>query len=437
MPAVVVVGAQWGDEGKGKVVDALARDAHWVVRFQGGNNAGHTLVVDGRKHVLHLLPSGALHAHVRCAIGPGVVLDPAVLLAEIDTMARAGFDLGPARLRIGGQTPVILPFHRDIDRLREDRLAERRIGTTGRGIGPCYEDAVGRRAITVHDLCQRDRLVRALDRIAKDVEDLVGALGGGPVDFDALLLSSLAFGGRLLPFVDDVGARLDEALQRGERVLLEGAQGTLLDVRHGTAPFVTSSHTIAGAACTGTGLGPTRIDRVLGVTKAYATRVGAGPFPTEMAGTEAERLREKGREFGATTGRPRRCGWLDLVALRHAARLNGLSGLFLNKIDVLSGLERVGVGVAYRDRETGAAIGDYPGHADDLAAVEPVIEWLPGWSEDISGARTLADLPAAARALVERVAHATGLPIETVSVGPGREESIGAGPRWPDGRAVV
>jgi adenylosuccinate synthase len=428
MPAIVVVGAQWGDEGKGKVVDRLAHGAHWVARFQGGNNAGHTLVVDGQKRVLHLLPSGVLHGHVRCAIGSGAVVDPDVLLEELAALAKAGLGLGPERLRVDGNAPVLLPWHRTLDRLRERNLGEAKIGTTGRGIGPCYEDAVGRRAVTVRDLTDPARLRRAVARGIESLAGQIASLGGEVPTVAGVVKQAEPWGRALAEFVDDVGARLDEALRQGQRVLLEGAQGTLLDVRHGTWPFVTSSHTVAGAACTGTGLGPTRIDKVLGVTKAYCTRVGSGPFPTELQDATGAAIAERGQEFGATTGRPRRVGWLDLVALRYAARVNGLSGLFFNKIDVLSGHERIGVCVNYQ--RDGLPIEEFPSQAEDMAGVEPRYEWLPGWREDLRGCRQRSDLPVAAREFVERVEALSGLPCDTISVGPGREETVSGGGEW-------
>jgi len=429
MTALIVVGAQWGDEGKGKVVDLLAQRADWVVRYQGGNNAGHTLVVYGQKRVLHLLPSGILHAHVTCGIGPGVVLDPEVLLAELQTLAESGIEVAPERLRVAHNVPILLPFHREIDRLREARMGDGKIGTTGKGIGPCYEDAVGRRAIVARDLLDENRLRAALERIAPDIQGLLQALGGQPADFAELTARYAALGQRIAPYLDDVGARVDEALRQGKRVLLEGAQGTLLDVRHGTYPFVTSSHTLAGGACTGLGIGPTRIGRVVGVVKAYATRVGSGPFPTELHDDIGQRLRDLGQEYGSTTGRPRRCGWLDLFALQHAVRLNGLTGIFLNKIDILTGLDQIAVCTGYE--VDGQAVRDFPGHATDLARVQPVYEWLPGWHSDLTGARSREDLPAPAWAYVERIERYLGVHVDVISVGPDRAESVILRETWP------
>ena len=429
MSAVIVVGAQWGDEGKGKIIDVLASDAHWVVRFQGGNNAGHTLVVNGHKRVLHLLPSGILHGDVICGIGPGVVLDPEVLLKELDALAESGIHVPPERLRVSDAVPIILPWHRDIDRAREARLGDGKIGTTGKGIGPCYEDATGRRAIVARDLTDRVRLKMALERVAPDVTQILASFGQPEPDWAAIETQYAALGQKLLPFLDDVGARVDEALLAGHKVLLEGAQGTLLDVRHGTYPFVTSSATVAGGACTGLGIGPTRINRVVGVVKAYATRVGSGPFPTELLDATGQRLRDIGREYGSTTGRPRRCGWLDLVALKHAVRLNGLDGMFLNKIDVMSGLDKVALCVGYT--MDGAPIRDFPSHAMDLARAEPVYEWMDGWAEDISGCRTWDSLPATTRAYIARVEAFTGIGCDLISVGPDREESIVVRGTWP------
>ena len=429
MAAVIVVGAQWGDEGKGKIIDVLAQNADWVVRFQGGNNAGHTLVVAGHKRVLHLLPSGILHGQVKCGIGPGVVLDPEVLLKELAALAESGIHVPPERLRVSDAVPIILPWHREIDRLREARLGAGKIGTTGKGIGPCYEDATGRRAIVARDLTERSRLVKALERIAPDVEHMLASLGVEKPDWNALTDQYLALGQKLLPFLDDVGARVDEALTAGQKVLLEGAQGTLLDVRHGTYPFVTSSATVAGGACTGLGIGPTRINRVVGVVKAYATRVGSGPFPTELNDDVGQRLRDVGHEYGSTTGRPRRCGWLDVVALRHAVRLNGLDGMFLNKIDVMSGLERVALCTGYT--LNGEAIRDFPSHSVDLERAVPVYEWLEGWQENITGCRTFNSLPAATQRYIRRVEELTGITCDLISVGPDRDESIVVRDTWP------
>ncbi len=429
MSAVILVGAQWGDEGKGKIVDVLARDADWVVRFQGGNNAGHTLVVNGHKRVLHLLPSGILHARVKCAIGPGVVLDPEVLLKELDALAESGIHIEPARLRVSDAVPIILPWHREIDRLREARLGAGKIGTTGKGIGPCYEDATGRRAIVARDLTDKQRLLTALHRIAPDVTLLLNSLGVAEPDWEFIADHYVALGQKLLPHLDDVGARVDEALTAGQKVLMEGAQGTLLDVRHGTYPFVTSSATVAGGACTGLGIGPTRIDRVVGVVKAYATRVGSGPFPTELNDAVGQRLRDVGHEYGSTTGRPRRCGWLDVFALKHAARLNGLSGMFLNKIDVMSGLDEVAICTGYTI--DGVPVRDFPSHSVDLERAVPVYEWHDGWKEDISGCRTFEALPATTRAYIRRVEELTGIGCDLISVGPDRDESIVLRPTWP------
>jgi len=429
MSAVIVVGAQWGDEGKGKIVDLLSQTAQWVVRFQGGNNAGHTLVVRGEKRVLHLLPSGILHPNVRCGIGPGVVLDPEVLFGELESLSASGIEVEPERLRISDAVPIILPMHREIDKLREQRLGDGKIGTTGKGIGPCYEDAIGRRAVVARDLTSRERLAKALARIGDDATSLLRSLGAPPPDMDAITARYAAIGQRIAPYLDDVGARIDEALARGEHVLLEGAQGTLLDVRHGTYPFVTSSHTVAGGACTGLGIGPTRIDRVVGVVKAYATRVGSGPFPTELNEAIGQRLRDIGREYGATTGRPRRCGWLDLVALKHAVRLNGLTGIFLNKIDVMSGLDRIAICTGYR--ANGEVLRDFPGHSTDLAEVEPIFEWMDGWQEDIQGIRHFDDLPLTTQRYVRRIEAFLGIGVDLISVGPDRDESIVLRDTWP------
>jgi adenylosuccinate synthase len=425
MPSVVVVGAQWGDEGKGKVVDVLAERADLVVRFQGGNNAGHTLVVGGTKRVLHLVPSGVLHPRCACAIGPGVVVDPWELQLEIRSLRDAGLLIDPARLVVSERAPLILPYHRALDHLREQRLGVGRIGTTGRGIGPAYEDAVGRHAIRVGDLRRPSELPARVVRALYEKNALIAHLGGDPLDADAVTADLLAVAADLLPHLGDSVATTARALASGQNVLFEGAQGTLLDVLHGTYPFVTSSHTVAGAACTGAGVGPRHVERALGVVKAYCTRVGSGPFPTEAEPEADQALRDRGHEYGATTGRPRRCGWLDLVALRYAVQINGLTDLAITKLDVLSGFGPLRVATAYRLPD-GTVTRDFPSHLDlDLA--EPVYEELPGWAGDLSGATARADLPQGARSYLDRIEAECGVPIALVGLGAERSEMLSSG----------
>jgi len=406
MPCTVVVGAQWGDEGKGKIVDILAADADLVVRFQGGNNAGHTLVVDGEKVVLHLVPSGILNVGTVCAIGNGVVVDPAVLVRELDTLALAGHAVRPEQLLISSGAHVILPWHTRLDELSEAARGDRAIGTTKKGIGPCYEDKVARRGVRVAELIDRDRLQQRVEELLPGKNDRIAALRGEPLTVDEVLEHVAPVVDRLAPHVLDVVELVHQALERGQSVLFEGAQGTFLDIDHGTYPFVTSSNTVAGAVCAGAGVGPTAVSEVIGVLKAYATRVGAGPFATELQDEIGARLRRVGAEFGSTTGRPRRCGWFDAVLARKAALLNGLTQLAITKLDVLSGLETLRLCVAYRD--DGA----------------PIYEDLPGWVEDITGARHNADLPAACRVYVERIEELVGVRASMLSVGPGREQTL-------------
>jgi len=428
MPNVVVVGAQWGDEGKGKVVDLLTQHAQVVVRFQGGNNAGHTLVVGGEKTILTLIPSGILHAGKTCVIGNGVVLDPSVLVAEIDALRARGVIRSEAQLIVSESAHVIFPWHKQLDALREKARGASPIGTTGRGIGPAYEDKVARRGIRVRDLLDAGRLQRKVEERLTAALDELRVLAGRagtelpPLDAAAIAREYAAFGVRLRPHVRDASLYLHGEARAGARILFEGAQGTLLDVDHGTYPFVTSSNCVAGNAAVGSGLGPTEIDQVVGISKAYTTRVGGGPFPTELKDAVGERLRKIGDEFGSVTGRPRRCGWLDGVVLRYAARVNGLSGLALTKLDVLSGLKELQVCTAYS--LGGAETKDFPSDIDDLAQVTPVYETLEGWEERLAGARTFDQLPAAARTYVRRVEEVAGVPVVCISVGADRGETI-------------
>ena len=414
----VVVGIQWGDEGKGKIVDLLARGARYTVRFQGGNNAGHTLVVEGETLILHLVPSGILQPDTTCVMGNGMVVDPLVLVGELDALAARGKAVAPERLRISSQAHVILPYHRDLDACREEARGGKQIGTTRKGIGPCYEDRSARRGIRFETLLDPDALRVALESVLPEKNRMLREwYGVGGHKLEALLAWAAPLAERLRPHVDDTVALLHGACARGERILFEGAQGTFLDVDHGTYPFVTSSNTVAAAAATGSGVGPRDLHAVVGIAKAYTTRVGAGPFPSELDEEAAETLRQKGGEFGATTGRPRRCGWFDAALVRHACALNGVTHLVLTKLDVLSGIGPLQICTSY-------AGGGVPAGAEALARVTPTYEDHPGWDEDITGCRTYEELPAAARSYVERIEALCGARVGLVSVGPGREQVI-------------
>ena len=419
---VVILGTQWGDEGKGKIVDLLTEQADAVVRFQGGHNAGHTLVIGGQKTVLHLIPSGVLRAGVQCLIGNGVVLSPEALLKEIDTLEDSGVPVQD-RLKISAACPLILPYHVALDQAREARRGENKIGTTGRGIGPCYEDKVARRALRLGDLRDPARFGSALEEVL-DYHNHVLAhyYGVDTLEFSAVLDEALAHGERLMPMMADVTSLLHEYRKTQARLLFEGAQGSLLDIDHGTYPFVTSSNTTAGGTATGSGFGPLFLDYVLGITKAYTTRVGSGPFPTELFDETGLRLAERGHEFGATTGRPRRCGWFDAVALRTAVNINSVSGLCLTKLDVLDGLEEISVCVGYTN-DAGETVAN-PIDAVDYENLRPVYETLPGWSESTVGLKSLDTLPANARAYISRLEALVGAPIDIISTGPDREETI-------------
>ena len=427
MPSMVVIGAQWGDEGKGKVVDLLARDVQVVVRYQGGNNAGHTLVVEGHKTILHLIPSGILQSQVRNVIARGVVVDPEVLVTELDALLAKGALPNPSsQLVVSAQAGAILPYHRLMDRAREARLGRSKIGTTGRGIGPAYEDVASRRSIRMGDLLDEKSLETRLDRVLDERNAVLRWLGEEAVERGPLIERLLVLGERLAPHIGNAGVEVRSTLAEGGNVLFEGAQGALLDVLHGTYPFVTSSHTIAGAVATGVGVAPRDIGPVVGIVKAYTTRVGAGPFPTELDGEMAERIRELGGEYGSTTGRPRRCGWLDLEALRFAHGLNGFACLALTKLDVLTGLSELKICVGYRNADGSACTYETAG-----PDVQPVLETLSGWTEDITGMRRAEDLPAAARRFIARVEEVSGVPVGMIGVGAGRDQSILVEDAWP------
>jgi adenylosuccinate synthase len=422
MPATVVVGAQWGDEGKGKVVDLLAERSDVVARYQGGNNAGHTIVADDQVYKLHLVPSGILYPDTLCVIGNGTVVDPGALCLELDSLEERGVSLDG--LRIGGNAHLIMPYHVMLDGAAEMRLGRFSIGTTRRGIGPCYEDKAARVGIRVQDLLDPKILVRKLEIALEAKNEILEKLYELPrLDPAAVAEEQLAYAERLRPFIADTSLLIDQALRAGRRVLFEGAQGTMLDIDHGTYPFVTSSNPIAGAACTGAGVGPTRIERVIGVSKAYVTRVGEGPFPTELDDEDGRRMLERGNEFGTTTGRQRRCGWLDLVALRYAVRLSGVTELALTKLDVLSGFARVLICEAYRTRED-ERLTDFPYHQTVFHGCHPEYRELAGWDEDLSECRTLEDLPPRARDYVGAIAEAVEVPITLIGTGQGRHQVI-------------
>jgi adenylosuccinate synthase len=421
VPAIVLVGAQWGDEGKGKATDLLGSAVDYVVRFNGGNNAGHTIVVAGEKYALHLLPTGILTPGVVPVIGNGVVIDLSVLFREIDDLQARGVDT--SRLVVSANAHLIPPYNRTLDKVVERFLGSRRIGTTGRGIGPTYADKMNRIGIRVQDLFDAKILLQKVEG-ALDQKNhlLVKVYNRRAITAEAVTEELLSFADRLRPMVVDSGLLLSKALDDGRTVLLEGGQATLLDVDHGTYPFVTSSNATAGGACTGSGVPPTRIDRVIAVVKAYATRVGEGPFPTELFDADGQRLLTVGGEFGTTTGRPRRCGWYDAPVARYAARINGVTDFVLTKLDVLTGFERIPVCVAYE--VDGERVDELPVSQTDFHHAKPLYEYLPGWTEDLSRARTLADLPATARSYVDFLESISGAPMSAIGVGPGRDQTI-------------
>ena len=419
---VVVVGTQWGDEGKGKIVDWLTDRSRGVVRFQGGHNAGHTLVINGRKTVLHLIPSGILRDKVACYIGNGVVISPEALLEEVDTLKGAGVDVA-GRLKISEACPLILPYHVALDRARETAKGAGKIGTTGRGIGPAYEDKVARRAIRLQDLFHRERFAAKLGEVL-DFHNFVlkNYFRADIVPFQKTLDDTMAFAERIKPMVADVPRLLYEAQQGGHNLLFEGAQGTLLDVDHGTYPYVTSSNCVAGAAAAGAGIGPQNLHYVLGITKAYTTRVGSGPFPTELDDDIGRQIAVRGNEVGATTGRPRRCGWFDAAALKRSIQINGVSGLCVTKLDVLDGMESVQIGIGYR--MNGVARDILPFGAELLSECQPVYEEMPGWRDSTVGVTHFDKLPTAARNYLKRMEAVCGVPIDIVSTGADREHTI-------------
>lgn len=424
---VVVVGTQWGDEGKGKIVDWLTDHAQGVVRFQGGHNAGHTLVIGNKKTVLHLIPSGILRNNVACYIGNGVVISPQALLEEVDMLEQAGVDV-QGLLHISKACPLILPSHSALDHARETAMGANKIGTTGRGIGPAYEDKIARRAVRIQDLFHHDYFAAKLDKLLDYHNFILKNYFRAPiVDFQKTMDETLSLAQRIKPMVADVSQLLFEANKVGNNLLFEGAQGTMLDIDHGTYPYVTSSNCVAGAATTGSGVGPQMLHYVLGITKAYATRVGAGPFPTELDDNVGKHLAKRGNEFGATTGRPRRCGWFDAVAMKRSIQINGISGLCVTKLDVLDGVETLRIGVGYKlsINEKEEVLGSIlPIGADELAHCKPIYEEMPGWMDSTVGIKNFKQLPKAAQNYLRRMESVCEVPVDMISTGPGREETI-------------
>ncbi len=423
MPNVVIVGAQWGDEGKGKIVDLFTERAHAVVRFQGGNNAGHTLMVGGEKTILHLIPSGILHQNVFCIIGNGVVVDPQVLLEEISDLKKRGFLKKDSQLSVSESAHLIMPYHRRLDQLREERLAKDKIGTTGRGIGPAYEDKMARKGIRFADLENESTFRSKLESVlSRRNERFVKMFDTEPFDIDHIFNDYVAMYGKLKKYITNTSLLVNRLMSKNKNILFEGAQGTSLDVDHGTYPFVTSSNTVAGGACTGSGIGPTFIDEVIGISKAYTTRVGSGPFPTELNDETGELLRKKGGEYGTTTGRPRRCGWLDLVVLKHAVRVNGLTGLVLTKLDVLSGFKTINMAYAYQLGNQ--RINELPAEIDLLNRIKPLYRKVKGWSDDLRGIKTYSKLPNNLKSYIKRIEDYLEVPVILLSLGPERGEDI-------------
>ncbi len=422
MRNTVIVGTQWGDEGKGKIVDLLSEHADYVVRFQGGNNAGHTMVVDGKEIISHLIPSGILQQKT-CFIGNGVVVDPFVLLEEIDYLISNQIDVSPAKLKISNRAHIIMPYHKVIDSAREAKKGDQKIGTTGRGIGPCYEDKATRRGIRFCDLIDFDFFKEKVTTILEEKNFyLKNYFNTDIVDPDTVINQFEQIRDRLIPYIEDVSVVLFDGIKNNKTILFEGAQGTHLDIEHGTYPFVTSSSVVAGNAANGSGVGPTNLNEIIGIVKAYTTRVGAGPFPTELFDETGDKIQKTGAEFGATTGRKRRCGWLDMVVLRNAARLNSLTGLAITKLDVLDDLDQIKICTGYENN--GEKILNFPPDIKVLQACSPIYETHPGWKQDISGITSYDDLPENAKKYLERVEELSGVKIKIVSVGPGREATI-------------
>ena len=422
MANAVIVGTQWGDEGKGKIVDLLAETADMVVRFQGGNNAGHTMVVKGEQFISHLIPSGILQKKT-CVIGNGVVVDPEVLLGEIDALTRRGVDVGPAMLKICEKAHLIMPYHQAVDHAREKFKGDKKIGTTGRGIGPAYEDKATRRGIRFVDLLDPELFAEKVNTILDEKNFyLKNYLSAETLDSKEIIDQYQAYAQRLAPYVTNISVTINAAIKDNRQVMFEGAQGTHLDIDHGTYPFVTSSNTLAGNACCGSGVGPKQINDVIGIVKAYTTRVGQGPFPSELFDDIGDKIQKKGAEFGATTGRRRRCGWLDTIILKNAVRLNGLTGLAITKLDVLDGLDSIKICTGYD--YNGKTLTEFPASLKVLGDCKPIYETLPGWPEDISGMRKLDELPQNAKNYLDRIAELTEAPIDIISVGPDRDQTI-------------
>jgi len=422
MPNLVVIGTQWGDEGKGKIVDLLAEQANAVVRFQGGNNAGHTIVVNNEQFISHLIPSGILQGKT-CLIGNGVVVDPEVLLEEMDFFQNKGISFSPESLMISERAHLIMPHHKVIDHGRESLKGKSKIGTTGRGIGPCYEDKASRRGIRFVELCEPELFEKAIKEILVEKNHYIEHyLKMQPCDIDSIIQEYNEYGKKLKPYVKNVSVELSKMINNKQKILFEGAQGTHLDIDHGTYPFVTSSNTVSGNACNGSGLGPKDLDHILGIVKAYTTRVGQGPFPTELLDEIGDRIQEKGAEFGATTGRRRRCGWIDTVLIENAVRLNGLTSMAITKLDVLTGLETLNICIGYEYK--GKKIEGFPGNLNVLAECKPIYETLPGWSKNIEDVRSYEDLPSEAKDYIKRIEALVDIPANIISVGPGRDQTI-------------
>lgn len=432
MSATVIIGAQWGDEGKGKLVDVLAASADLVVRFQGGSNAGHTLVVNGKKTVLHLIPSGILHPDKTCIIAAGVVVDIFSLGEEIRKLKDAGFNISSGQLLISDSATALLPYHKVLDQAREKALSAGKIGTTGKGIGPAYEDRAARRALIMADLFDENTLMEKLQFVLKEKNTLLAKLYDLPeIKARDIYEQIQTVIGDLKPYrASDIGLLISQKIKQGKRILFEGAQGTLLDIHHGTYPFVTSSSTVAGSASVSVGLGPQHLSKIVGVFKAYCTRVGSGPFPTELTDAIGTKIQKDGQEFGSTTGRARRCGWLDLVALKYAIRLNGINSLAMMKLDVLSGHDQIGICIGYKlNNET---ITDFPPSTESVSKLEPIIEYLPGWTENITQIKSIKDLPINAINYINFISKNAGYSIDVVSVGPDREQTLWIKPMFKD-----